>query len=59
MTSFEQKMVDTYLEFILGIMEEKDGKIIIDCPDARMEYVDKSEMLSDIAYWYRCVLEME
>jgi len=59
MTSFEQKMVDTYLEFTLGIMEEKDGMIIIDCPDERMEYNSKSEMLEDIAYWYRCVLEME
>jgi hypothetical protein len=59
MTSFEQKMVDTYLEFTFGIMEEKDGKIIIDCPDENMEYNNKDEMLKDIAYWYRCVLEME
>ena len=59
MTNFEQQMVDTYLEFTLGIMEEKDGMIIIDCPDERMEYNSKSEMLEDIAYWYRCVLEME
>lgn len=59
MTRFEEQMVDTYLEFILGIMTEKDGKIIIDCPDENMEYDSKEEMLKDIAYWYRCVLEME